>query len=97
MGEDGITVEATGKLWLCGTCSSVLDAFLSTEGTIGKKSVPVPVEVDRVPDYSCNPCRAGEHERCRPRIYLPDWQHDCTCNKTTPHFRLATVLVTVLD
>lgn len=95
--DDGSVGRATTQLWLCGICSVLLSAFLSTEGITEKKPVPVPVQVDRVPDYSCRPCRAGEHERCQLRVVLPDWSHDCECNEAAPHFRSATVLVTVLS
>lgn len=94
---DGSVGGATTQLWLCGTCSTLLAAFLAGPGTTEKKLVPVPVEVDRVPDYSCRPCRDGDHARCQRRLVYPDWSADCTCLTDTPHFRSADVLVTVLD
>ena len=66
-------------------------------GDLRQEFIPVPVSIDPVPDYSCRPCAAGEHERCQRRVVFVDWSHDCECAKKVQHRVAAKVLVAVLD
>lgn len=63
------------------------------DGAIVKQHIKVPVEVDNVPDYACNACKAGDHDKCTPRVVYIGWEHECQCSNSTPHTRYGDVLV----
>ncbi|WP_162802101.1 hypothetical protein [Ornithinimicrobium murale] len=62
-------------------------------GRIERQAIKVPVENKHVTDYSCDPCRAGDHHKCQPTVHYPDWQFDCGCYESTPHVRVGDVLI----
>lgn len=73
----------------------VVTATVKHLGTIlPTETRQVPVQVDHeAPDYSCRPCRDGDHAACREKEVYGDWSHDCVCRSEVPHFRTVTVAV----